>query len=482
MPKEANTAETYAMADDVMEALCTIDGVETVGAMDGGGTTDGASSSTAHTISFYLLLKEDGSVKNSDVKQEALAAAEKLGADLSVEESTMDMSMLGGSGLELVVHGQDLDSMNEAAGALRGILHETEGVTDISEAATTGTPEVRITVDKSAAMRYNLTTAQIYADLAQAVANETTSTTLTVGADSIPVVVLRGGAGRVTRDNLMNYTFDATNAEGETQTVRLGDIAALSEADSVPSIRRENGQRTMSVTAGVDDAHNIGLVSRDVQRKLDGYTPPAGCTITLEGENESINSAMLDLVKMLLLAVVFIYLIMVAQFQSLLSPFIVMFTIPLAFTGGLLALLITGKELSIIAMLGFLVLAGVVVNNGIVFVDTINQLRLEGMPRFEAIVRTGRTRIRPVLMTALTTILAMSTMAIAVGQGAEMTQPMAIVTIGGLTYATLLTLVVVPVLYDIFCRKAMKQADVDEAPGTAGPATGGEAPAAQGEG
>ena len=482
MPKEANTAETYAMADDVMEALCTIDGVETVGAMDGGGTTDGASSSTAHTISFYLLLKEDGSVKNSDVKQAALAAAEKLGADLSVEESTMDMSMLGGSGLELVVHGQDLDSMNEAAGALRGILHETEGVTDISEAATTGTPEVRITVDKSAAMRYNLTTAQIYADLAQAVANETTSTTLTVGADSIPVVVLRGGAGRVTRDNLMNYTFDATNAEGETQTVRLGDIAALSEADSVPSIRRENGQRTMSVTAGVDDAHNIGLVSRDVQRKLDGYTPPAGCTITLEGENESINSAMLDLVKMLLLAVVFIYLIMVAQFQSLLSPFIVMFNNPLALTGGLLALLITGKELSIIAMLGFLVLAGVVVNNGIVFVDTINQLRLEGMPRFEAIVRTGRTRIRPVLMTALTTILAMSTMAMAVGQGAEMTQPMAIVTIGGLTYATLLTLVVVPVLYDIFCRKAMKQADVDEAPGTAGPAAGGEAPAAQGEG
>ena len=158
-----------------------------------------------------------------------------------------------------------VEAMNEAAGALRGILRETEGVTDISEAATTGTPEVRITVDKSAAMRYNLTTAQIYADLAQAVANETTSTTLTVGADSIPVVVLRGGAGRVTRDNLMNYTFDATNAEGETQTVRLGDIAALSEADSVPSIRRENGQRTMSVTAGVDALPGGGarVVSRN---------------------------------------------------------------------------------------------------------------------------------------------------------------------------------------------------------------------------
>ena len=117
---------------------------------------------------------------------------------------------------------------------------------------------------------------------------------------------------------------------------------------------------------------------------------------------------MTDLVKMIALAVVFIYLIMVAQFQSLMSPFIVMFTIPLAFTGGLLALWLTGSELSVIAMLGFLVLAGVVVNNGIVFVDNINQLRLAGMDRTEAILETGRTRIRPVLMTALTTILAMS--------------------------------------------------------------------------
>ena len=154
---------------------------------------------------------------------------------------------------------------------------------------------------------------------------------------------------------------------------------------------------------------------------------------------------------MLLLAVAFIYLIMVAQFQSLMSPFIVMFTIPLAFTGGLLALLLTGKELSIIAMLGFLVLSGVVVNNGIVFVDSINQLRLAGLGRREAIVRTGRTRIRPVLMTALTTILA-----------AEMTQPLAIVAIGGLSYATVLTLVVVPVLYDSLLRRPMKQIDVDD--------------------
>ena len=155
---------------------------------------------------------------------------------------------------------------------------------------------------------------------------------------------------------------------------------------------------------------------------------------------------------------------MVAQFQSLLSPFIVMFTIPLAFTGGLLALLITGKELSVISMLGFLVLAGIVVNNGIVFVDYVNQLRISGLNKKDALVEAGRTRIRPILMTALTTILAMSTMALGVGMGSEISQAIAIVTIGGLTYATLLTLFVVPTLYDIFHRnKELKEIAFAEA-------------------
>ncbi|MEG0340473.1 MAG: efflux RND transporter permease subunit, partial [Oscillospiraceae bacterium] len=213
---------------------------------------------------------------------------------------------------------------------------------------------------------------------------------------------------------------------------------------------------------GVDAQHNIGIVGREVQSKIDEMQLASGYSAKLMGENESINSSMLDLVKMISLAIVFIYLIMVAQFQSLLSPFIVMFTIPLAFTGGLLALLITGMPISIIAMLGFLVLAGVVVNNGIVFVDYINQLRLEGMDKREAIIATGKARVRPVLMTALTTILAMSTMALGIGSGAEMSQPLAIVTIGGLTYATVLTLVIVPILYDIFHRKPMKQIDIGE--------------------
>lgn len=182
----------------------------------------------------------------------------------------------------------------------------------------------------------------------------------------------------------------------------------------------------------------------------------------ISGESTTIAEAMGDLVLMILLAVVFIYLIMVAQFQSLLSPFIVMFTMPLAFTGGLLGLLAAGQTLSVISMLGFLVLAGVVVNNGIVFVDYANQLRLEGMEKREALVATGRSRIRPILMTALTTILAMCTMVFSQEASAAMARPMAIVTIGGLAYATLLTLLIVPVLYDILFRRELKKVDLGE--------------------
>ena len=164
-----------------------------------------------------------------------------------------------------------------------------------------------------------------------------------------------------------------------------------------------------------------------------------------------------DLLLMLLLGIVIVYLIMVAQFQSLLSPFIVLMTIPLAFTGGLFALLIAGFEISIVSMIGFVLLVGIIVNNGIVLIDCMNQLRLDGMERREAVIAACRTRLRPVLMTALTTILGLVPLALGWGTGAGLIQPVAIVAIGGLTYATLMTLFVVPVVYDALCRRPLRQ-------------------------
>ena len=292
-------------------------------------------------LQFYILLADDRDVTNVEVKTQIEQAVKDLDCTLDVTESTMDLSMLGGTGLELVITGQDLDQMNAIAEDLRGILRDTEGVTDVSEKDVTGNPETRITVDKEKAMQYGLTVAQVYSELATALQSETSATTLTIGADDVPVVIIQDSAAVPGRDSIMQYTFTVTGQDGTEKTVALSEIASKQEQDSVPSITRENNVRTMSVTAGVDEEHNIGLVSRELQKTLDSYTLPDGYTVTLSGESETINSAMFDLLKMMALAIVFIYLIMVAQFQSLMSPFIVMFTIPLAFTGGLLALLIT---------------------------------------------------------------------------------------------------------------------------------------------
>ena len=183
---------------------------------------------------------------------------------------------------------------------------------------------------------------------------------------------------------------------------------------------------------------------------------PEGVTVEFTGENETIMEAMEQLVLMLLLGILLVYLVMVAQFQSLKSPFIVMFTIPLAFTGGFLALLITGFEVSVISVIGFVMLTGIIVNNGIVLVDYVNQLRAEGMDKREALLEAGVTRMRPILMTSLTTILGLVMTAVGLGSGNEMMQPIAIVCIGGMLYATLMTLFVVPVMYDLFNKKELK--------------------------
>ena len=458
LPAEADKEQRTETADEVVRRLGEIDGVSTVGAMEGGGLMGGGGDGA---ISLYILL-EDASRSNTELADEMEQKVEGLDCTLEVNASTMDLSALGGSGIEIELRGQDLDALRQAAEDLADRIGEIEGIVDVSTGEESADQELRITVDKDAAMSRGLTVAQVYAEIAGALAGDSTATTLTEGENSYPVVIAKGES--IDRDALTNYTLTGTGATGEEQTVKLAEIAKISEEPALSSIRRESGSRVMSVTAGVADGYNVGLLGRQLNTLLEDWQPPVGVSAALRGENETITNAMMDLLKMIALAVVFIYLIMVAQFQSLLSPFIVLFTLPLAFTGGLLLLWVSGCDLSVIAMLGFLVLAGVVVNNGIVFVDYANQLRDEGMERRQALLQTGRDRIRPILMTALTTVLAMTTMALGIGDGAEMTQPMAIVTIGGLSYATLLTLFVVPVIYDLLAahRRPPVQLDPDE--------------------
>ena len=247
-------------------------------------------------------------------------------------------------------------------------------------------------------------------------------------------------------------TEDTGDTGDTVKEIPLTEIATFEAGSSLNAVSRDSQTRYISVTAGVDDTHNVTLVANALMKELNKIDLPEGYSIEMTGEDEMIADAMQQL-YLLILAVVFIYLIMVAQFQSFLSPFIIMFTIPLAFTGGLFALFFTGNEISVVAMIGFVMLAGIIVNNGIVMVDYINQLRRGGMTKKEAILNSAKTRLRPILMTALTTILSMSTMALGLGDGSEMMQPMAIVTEGGLIYGTLLTLFVVPCIYDAFNRE-----------------------------
>ena len=234
-------------------------------------------------------------------------------------------------------------------------------------------------------------------------------------------------------------------------------------ADSPKSIYRKGQTRYIAVKADIKDGYVVSDVSREVEKIVNQTKKPAGYEMELDGENEATTEAMGQVLLMMVLGVLLMYLIMVAQFQSLLSPFIILFTIPLAFTGGFLGLWISGSDVSVIAMIGFVMLSGIIVNNGIVLVDYINQLRRSGVEKRQAIEEAGVTRLRPILMTALTTVLGLIPMVAGSSMGADMTRPMAIVTIGGLVYGTLLTLFVVPCIYDLLNRKKdMREKTVDE--------------------
>lgn len=449
--EDAADKECFAMYDQVMERLMQVEGVDTVGVTSGGSglsTMMGGGGNTSTT--FYIITEAKADTKKMEAQIPQVLA--DLPVDAAVSTSNMDLSVLGGSGVAMTLYGDDLDELQASAIQIGNQLKQMEGIDVVDDGQQDPVQEIRVIVDKNEAMKYGLTVAQIYQSVASGIKEETTSTTLAIQNKDYPVVIVQDATSLTQLDNLQDLKLKGTQNQEEKE-VELWRIADIENGSGMNSIYRENSRRYVNVSGTIKEGHNVTLVSREVERQLDTSVLPESVTLEFSGENETIMETMLQMVQMILLAIAFIYMIMVAQFQSLLSPFIVMFTIPLAFTGGFLGLLITGQELSIVAMLGFLVLCGVVVNNGIVFIDYANQLKEQGYTTHEAIVETGRTRLRPILMTAMTTILAMTTMALGIGTGSDMMQGMAIVTIGGLTYSTILTLFVVPIMIEVTSRR-----------------------------
>lgn len=476
MPEDYNKEESYQSADEVMDKVLKVDGVAFVGAMDGnsssglvgGGAMGGNSADQYQTFTFYALPDED-ITKTKEVNAICDAIKEQtkdMDCEITVSNSMMgEMDEMLGSGLEIDIYGNDLTTLTEISEDLEDMLAGVDGFENISNGQEDADEAIHLLIDKDEAMRLGITVAQIYSDISDRLTTDKSSVTLEVDDYDMDVKIV-DETDNLTRENLMDMEFETKSTDDEgntvTETHKLSDVAKLDYGTGIASINRSNSERKMSVTADTKSGYNTTLLSRKVEDLLKDYEVPEGYSIEFGGETSNVTDMITQMAKLMLLAFVLIYLVMVAQFQSLLSPFIVIFTVPLAFTGGLLGLMISGKQISLMSLIGFLVLMGTVVNNGIVFVDYTNQLRIGGMTKREALVATGKTRMRPILMTALTTILAMLAMIFNQSTGGEMGQDMAIVVTGGLIYATFMTLFIIPVMYDILYRKQPKVVDVGD--------------------
>ncbi len=455
-PKDGDSftfAELTEMSDQVLEKIADIEGIGTIGATAGGSTTSSLLGGGSETVTMYILLDEATDVTVSQLAEEIAERTKDLNCVVESSSSSMDFTALFGEGLSLQIKGSDLTTLQEIAKQAAAVLKDTEGTIDIQDGLDEATPQWTITVDKEKAAGYGMTVAQVYQLVYGEMASSTSATTISTDLKDYEVYLQTQGQSQLELNDIKELTFTYTDKEGEETEVALTEICTMEESTTLSTIYRDAQTRYVTVSCGIDEGYNVTLVSNEVQQKLDALEIPEGYTIEMAGEDQTINESMEQMLLMLLLAVIFIYLIMVAQFQSLLSPFIIMFSIPMAFTGGFIALFFAGKEVSIIAMLGFIMLAGLIVNNGIVLIDYINQARMEGKGKREAILEAGITRFRPILMTVLTTVLAMLPSAFGIGEGSAMMQPMALTIVGGLTYGTVLTLIVIPCIYDAFTRE-----------------------------
>ena len=511
MPEGCTREQAVSLADEVLRRAAQVENVETVGAMMSSSGSSGGMDMTsmmssgggAYDVTAYITLTEGASGAKTGQQIEAACT----GMDCTVTASgAMDsyMTYLTGSGVALNVYGSDMEQMQSAAKTLAAKLATVPGTENVSDGLEQAATALHLSVDRNAAMEKGLTVAQVYMAVASALTDTDSSLSLTLDGLDVSVSIQSPEESRMTREKLMDLEIDpsamsamssmmsaasgsgsmsgmssmssgsgsmsgmsgmssgSTSAVQAAEPVRLGDIAKLEETVSLNTIHRDQQRRYITVSADVADGYNVTKVTTAAQAAIAEVDLPQGITASFQGENEAIMDAIEQLLLMLLLGIVLVYLVMVAQFQSLRSPLIVMFTIPLAFTGGFLALLLAGIEVSVVSLVGFVMLVGVIVNNGIVLVDYINQLRLEGMGRREAIIEAGVTRLRPILMTSLTTILGLVVMAFGKDVGTALMQPVALVCIGGLLYATLMTLLVVPCMYDILSRRDLRKVKEEE--------------------
>ena len=484
--KDLSKEDSYAIAEKAIDAMLSVDNVEEVGittdtrvaGMDVGqlglpsAITDLLNAANSYgTYQVNVMLNESLSSTQIETARQALEDALS-----GIEDCTATVEISGmqeltsqlASGLSVKIYGADSDTLTQLSEKVVEIVNDTEGFANATNGLGSGDATINLQIDRDKVRSYGLTVAQVYQQIAAKLATTTTAQTPVSVDGRTMSVEISDNLDPVTKENMMDITFETSvmSADGTTTTgtCKLSDIATWVTGSAPNSITSQNQTQYVTVTANTLDGYNTTVQARELEKKLDAFAlsdeMPEGCSFSMGGESDSVNYMVKEMVQWMGLALPFVYLVMVAQFQSLLSPFIVLFTVPLAFTGGLLGLLLTGQQLTMISLMGFIVLMGTVVNNGIVFVDYANQLRLGGMERRAALIATGKTRMRPILMTTLTTVLAMLQLVFSNDMASQLMSGMAIVIICGLTYATMMTLYVVPLLYDLLFKKPPLNIDV----------------------
>ncbi|MBE3113039.1 MAG: efflux RND transporter permease subunit [Actinobacteria bacterium] len=443
LPTGTNLDTTREVVSEVEKIVSKIPEIKsmltTAGASSGGMgfSTEGGNSGT---IMVNLVEQNKRDRNTAQVINEL---RQKIGTypDAKINFSEQGFSFSSSSDLEVRISGDSLDELENIANRILISVAEVEGVYDLKSSVEDVRPELHVNIDREKTNLYGLNTAQIASTVHDALLGRVASIYQEKG-EQIDIRIRLDEEDRNSIEEVKNLLISSSTG----LQIPLKEIAEVIVGFGPKGIDRQNQQRIVNVSGSIS-GRLLGKVIQDAQRKLDKLVLPEGYRYEFVGAQQQMQESFGSLALALIIAVLLVYMIMAAQFESLMTPLAVMFSVPFSLIGVILALILAGKSLNVMSYIGIIMLVGIVVNNSIVLLDYVNLLRQKGIERNEAIILGGKTRLRPILMTMLTTVLALVPMALGIGEGAELRAPMAITIIGGLTSSTFLSLIIVPIFY-----------------------------------
>lgn len=446
MPFGTSLKDSDKIVKEVESLVDEIKEKEKVFSSIGGSSEFSREASNKSSVTVSLVNKKERKRSTSQIVNELRKKVEKIpGADIKVNES----SSMGGGGpesaaIEIQISGDDIDTLKEIGENFKEKIKKIPGTTQVKTDTEEGDPEARIIIDRDRASFYGVSTAMLSKELKNSIDGGIAGTFKDNGTE-LDLTVSVDDQVKESIENLKQINIKTPLGI----KVAIGELVKVEYANSPTQIARINRTRTVTVSSQLEN-RDLQSVTKDIQKELSTISMPQGYKYEFTGQQEDMIEAFSSLGLALILSIIIVYMILASQFESLIHPFTVMLSVPFALSGGFLGLFITGKSLSVPALIGVIMLSGIVVNNAIVLIDYIIQLRGRGLDRSKAIQEAGKSRFRPILMTTLTTVLGLIPIALGIGEGSETQSPMAVVVIGGLTLSTLLTLGFIPVMYTLF--------------------------------